>query len=63
MVPLLARAAVAAGCDALFLEIHPEPRTALCDASSMLPLERLPNLLDDVLAISAAVRSSRGEQS
>jgi 2-dehydro-3-deoxyphosphooctonate aldolase (KDO 8-P synthase) len=63
MVPLLARAAVAAGCDALFLEIHPEPRTALCDASSMLPLEMLPRLLDEVLAISAIVRSGQGGRS
>lgn len=41
----LARAGIAAGADGLFIETHPEPKKALCDASSMLPLNRLSNLL------------------
>ncbi|HDP98004.1 MAG TPA: 3-deoxy-8-phosphooctulonate synthase [bacterium] len=41
----MARAAVAAGCDAVFLETHPCVEEALCDAANMLPLKRLENLL------------------
>jgi 2-dehydro-3-deoxyphosphooctonate aldolase (KDO 8-P synthase) len=44
MVPLLARAAVAAGANGLFLEVHPEPDKALSDAASMLPLDWLEDL-------------------
>ena len=45
MAGLLARAAVAAGADGLFLETHPEPNQALSDAASMLPLEQLEEVL------------------
>jgi 2-dehydro-3-deoxyphosphooctonate aldolase (KDO 8-P synthase) len=41
----LARAAVAAGIDGLFMEVHPEPAKALCDGPNMLPLDELPGLL------------------
>ena len=41
----LARAAVAAGCNALFIETHPCVSEALCDGANMLPLERLKDLL------------------
>ncbi|HZD05217.1 MAG TPA: 3-deoxy-8-phosphooctulonate synthase [Longimicrobiales bacterium] len=54
-IPALVRAAVAAGCDGLFLEVHPRPAEAPSDASSMLPLDRLEPLLRDVLAIRRAV--------
>lgn len=50
-VPCLAKAAVAAGCDGLFLEVHPEPDRALSDASTMLPLDKLPALLEKAIAI------------
>ena len=40
-IPNLVRAAVAAGADALFLEVHPDPSCAPSDATNMLPLERL----------------------
>ena len=43
--PVLARAAVAAGADGLFLETHPQPEKALSDAASMLALEQLEKLL------------------
>lgn len=56
-IPTLVRAAVAAGASALFLEVHPEPRTAPSDATNMLPLDRLRPLLEDVLAIRSALRS------
>ena len=44
----LARAAVACGCDALFIETHPRVDEALCDKTSMLPLEKLEELLFQV---------------
>jgi len=45
LIPLLARCGVAAGSDALFLEVHPEPSRALCDAGSQLPLDRFETLV------------------
>jgi 2-dehydro-3-deoxyphosphooctonate aldolase (KDO 8-P synthase) len=58
-IPLLARAGVAAGCDALFIETHPEPAKALCDASSQLPLARLEALLRALLRIHEASAEER----
>lgn len=55
-IPSLVRAAVAAGADALFLEVHPEPARAPSDATNMLPLERLRVLVEEVLSIRAATR-------
>jgi 2-dehydro-3-deoxyphosphooctonate aldolase (KDO 8-P synthase) len=55
MIPYLARAAVAAGCDALFLEVHPRPEEALSDGPNALRLDDLPNLLRVCLRIRAAV--------
>lgn len=54
-IPPLVRAAVAAGADALFLETHPEPAGAPSDATNMLPLARLRSLLEEVLALRAAL--------
>ncbi len=56
-VPHLSRAAVAAGCNGLFLETHPDPNQALCDASSMIPLDRLEVLLRQTKTIHDMVRS------
>ncbi|HPM76147.1 MAG TPA: 3-deoxy-8-phosphooctulonate synthase [bacterium] len=54
----LARAGVAAGANALFIETHPSPFKAACDAASMVCLgDELPLLLDQVLPIAAAVRA------
>lgn len=50
-VPLLARAAMAAGCDGLFLETHPDPDHAPSDGPNMIPLSSLPDLLTEVLSI------------
>lgn len=58
-IPALVRAAVAAGCDGLFLETHPEPARAPSDSTNMLPLARLPGLLRDVLALRRALAGSR----
>lgn len=51
----LARAAVAAGCDGLFLEVHPDPDRAPSDGPNMLPLDALPSLLAEVMAIQRAL--------
>jgi 2-dehydro-3-deoxyphosphooctonate aldolase (KDO 8-P synthase) len=45
MAPVLARAAVAAGCDGVFLEAHPRPERALSDAATQLPLAQVGDLL------------------
>lgn len=50
-VPALSRAAIAAGCEAIFIETHPNCATALCDAASMWELDRLENLLIQVKQI------------
>lgn len=58
MVPYLARAAVAAGCDALFLEVHPRPEEALSDGPNALRLDDLPGLLRTCLRLRAALDES-----
>ena len=57
MVPYLAKAAVAAGCDALFLEVHPEPDKALSDGPNALRLDALEGLLRTCLKIREAIAS------
>jgi len=54
-IPHLARAAVAAGCDALFMEVHPDPDRAPSDGPTMWPLGELEPLLRQLLRISAAL--------
>ena len=53
-VPLLARAAVAAGVDGLFMETHPDPDQALSDGPNAWPLDRIEPLLKQLLAIREA---------
>jgi 2-dehydro-3-deoxyphosphooctonate aldolase (KDO 8-P synthase) len=55
MIPTLARAAVAAGCDALFVEVHPDPDRALSDGPNSLRLDDLPSLLSVCLRIREAI--------
>jgi 2-dehydro-3-deoxyphosphooctonate aldolase (KDO 8-P synthase) len=55
MIPTLARAAVAAGCDALFLEVHPDPERALSDGPNSLRLDDLVDLLSVCLRIREAI--------
>lgn len=50
-VPVLAKAAVAAGADGVFLEFHPDPEMALCDGPSCLPLDGAADLLKTLKAI------------
>ena len=51
MVPVIARSAVAAGCQAIFIETHPDCSKALCDAATMWPLDKLETLLIHVKRI------------
>jgi 2-dehydro-3-deoxyphosphooctonate aldolase (KDO 8-P synthase) len=55
MVPHLARAAVAAGCDGLFLETHPDPDRALSDGPNMVPLGELAGLVECCLRVRQAI--------
>jgi 2-dehydro-3-deoxyphosphooctonate aldolase (KDO 8-P synthase) len=55
-VPIIAKAAIAAGADGVFLEFHPEPDKALCDAPSCLPLDGAERLLATLKAVHQAVR-------
>lgn len=52
----LARAAVAIGCDAIFLEVHECPDKALCDGPNMLNINDLPTLIGELKEISQIVR-------
>lgn len=54
-IPHLTLAAVAAGADALFLEAHPEPMQAKCDAASQLRLKNLESLLRMAIAVRKAI--------
>ena len=53
--PVLARAAMAAGADGVFLEVHEDPDKALCDGPNSLPLDQLPALLVQLKAIKTAL--------
>jgi len=58
-VALLARAAVAAGVGAVFMEVHEDPSRARSDGATSLPLAELPALLRELAAIDRAVREAR----
>jgi len=55
LAPVLARAAVAAGANGVFIETHPDPDRALSDGPTMIPLAEMPALLKTLLRIRAAV--------
>ena len=57
-VPIIARAAVAAGADGVFLEFHPDPENALCDGPSTLPLSAAAGLLKQLKAVHQAVHAA-----
>lgn len=52
----LARAAVAAGCDAVFMEVHEDPDKALCDGPNMIKLDELEKMLVKIKAIDNLIR-------
>jgi len=58
LAPVLARAAVAAGCDGVFIETHENPARALSDGPNQIPLAKLPSLLRILRTLHEAVRSS-----
>ena len=51
LAPTLARSALAAGADGLFIETHPQPEKALSDGPNMIPLGEMPALLKSLLKI------------
>jgi 2-dehydro-3-deoxyphosphooctonate aldolase (KDO 8-P synthase) len=55
-IDYLASAATAAGIDGMFIEVHPDPKKALSDASNSLKLDYLPELLEKILAIDKIVK-------
>jgi len=62
-VPVLARAAIAAGVAGVFMETHPEPAKALSDGPNAWPLDRMRSLLEVMQEIDAAVKSRPYEES
>jgi 2-dehydro-3-deoxyphosphooctonate aldolase (KDO 8-P synthase) len=56
-IPLLARAAVAAGVDGIFVEVHDNPTQAKSDGANALDLKLLPHFLDQIIAIQASLRA------
>jgi 2-dehydro-3-deoxyphosphooctonate aldolase (KDO 8-P synthase) len=61
-IPPLARAAVAAGLDGIFMEVHPRPEKALCDGPNSMPLELVEPLLQKLLKIHAVVCEENNEK-
>lgn len=57
MIETLAKAGIAAGFDGIFLETHPNSEQALSDKTTMLPLNKLENLLEKLLRIYQAIRN------
>jgi 2-dehydro-3-deoxyphosphooctonate aldolase (KDO 8-P synthase) len=54
--PILARAAVAAGADGIFIETHPDPERALSDGPNMIPLAQMPRLLGRLVQVFNAIQ-------
>jgi 2-dehydro-3-deoxyphosphooctonate aldolase (KDO 8-P synthase) len=61
-VPVLARAAVAAGISGLFMETHPDPAKALSDGPNAWPLDRIESLLKTLIALDNIVKSDQFEE-
>ena len=55
LAPVLARAAIAAGCDGVFMEVHENPARALSDGPNQIPVKNLPKILRVLKAVHAAV--------
>ncbi len=62
LAPVLARAAVAAGCDGVFMETHPNPAEALSDGPNQVPLEKLPVVLRQLVKIHEVTRNADEEK-
>jgi 2-dehydro-3-deoxyphosphooctonate aldolase (KDO 8-P synthase) len=61
-VPVLARAAVAAGVSGLFMETHPDPANALSDGPNAWPLDRMESLLTTLVALDRTVKEAGFEE-
>ena len=61
-IPVLARAAIAAGVSGLFMETHPDPERALSDGPNAWPLDRMESLLTTLKALDAAAKSRPFEE-
>lgn len=59
--PVLARAAIAAGADGIFIETHPDPERALSDGPNMIRLSDMPALLDNLTRVFEAVHNRPGK--
>ncbi|MFM2138862.1 MAG: 3-deoxy-8-phosphooctulonate synthase, partial [Bacteroidota bacterium] len=57
LIGILARAAIAAGAEGIFIETHPDPGSAKSDGANMLPLRELPALLEQLVRIRKAIVS------
>jgi 2-dehydro-3-deoxyphosphooctonate aldolase (KDO 8-P synthase) len=57
LIPVLLRAAIAAGANGIFLETHPSPPDALCDAASQYPLDRLEDLVAQAQELAELIRA------
>ena len=57
LIPDLVRGAVAVGCDAIFMEVHPNPDKAKSDGPNMLKLSQLPELLKQIKTLDLAVKN------
>jgi 2-dehydro-3-deoxyphosphooctonate aldolase (KDO 8-P synthase) len=62
-VPVLARAAVAAGVSGLFMETHPDPERALSDGPNAWPLDRMEPLLKTLVELDRTVKEAGFEES
>ena len=62
-LPVISRAGVAAGVDGIFIETHPDPPAALCDASSQYPLDRLEEFVKPLMEIHHLVRDLDADSS
>lgn len=56
LIAVQARAAVASGVEGLFFEVHPEPEKGLSDASNMLPMDKLEQMINNLLQIDKVVK-------
>jgi 2-dehydro-3-deoxyphosphooctonate aldolase (KDO 8-P synthase) len=50
-LPVISRSGVAAGIDGIFIEVHPDPENAKCDAASQLKLEDLENFIKPLIEL------------
>ena len=57
-VPVLARAAIAAGVAGVFMETHPDPARALCDGPNAVPLKHMKALLETLVALDAVTKKN-----